>query len=55
MARLKLLVIHEKINMVVTMFLDFEMEYLGSIPQDEQVSKAIIENTRRKEIIFHNA
>jgi len=39
----------EKINMVVTKFLDFEMEYLGSIPQDEQVSKAII---RQKPVVL---
>lgn len=39
----------EKINVVVAKFLDFHLEYLGNIPQDEQVSKAII---RQKPIIL---
>lgn len=39
----------EKLNVVVTKFLNFEMEYLGDIPQDEQISKAII---RQKPIVL---
>ncbi len=39
----------EKISVVVTKFLNFELEYLGEIPQDDQVSKAII---RQKPIIL---
>ncbi len=39
----------EKINLVVKKFLKFGMEYLGDIPQDEQVSKAII---RQKPVVL---
>lgn len=39
----------EKISVVVAKFLEFDLEYLGDIPQDEQVSKAII---RQKPIIL---
>ncbi len=39
----------EKINVVVTRFLKFGMDYLGDIPQDEQVSKAII---RQKPVVL---
>lgn len=39
----------EKLNVVVTKFLNFEMEYLGDIPQDGQISKAII---RQKPIVL---
>lgn len=39
----------EKINLVVKKFLKFGIEYLGDIPQDEQVSKAII---RQKPVVL---
>ena len=39
----------EKINLVVKKFLKFGMEYLGDIPQDEQVSRAII---RQKPVVL---
>lgn len=39
----------EKISVVAAKFLDFELEYLGEIPQDDQVSRAII---RQKPIIL---
>lgn len=39
----------EKINLVVKKFLKFGVEYLGDIPQDEQVSKAII---RQKPVVL---
>lgn len=34
--------LYEKLNIVVTKFLNFELEYLGGIPQDDLMSKAII-------------
>lgn len=39
----------EKMSVVVAKFLKFNLEYLGGIPQDDQVSKAII---RQKPIIL---
>lgn len=41
--------LYEKLNVVVSKFLNFELEYLGDIPQDEKVSHAII---RQKPIVL---
>jgi len=33
----------DKLNLVVEKFLDFKIEYLGSVPYDHSVSKAIMQ------------
>ncbi|WP_031556710.1 MinD/ParA family protein [Lachnospira multipara] len=37
--------LHEKLNLVVSKFLDIDIEYLGIIPQDSNVTKAVMKQS----------